>query len=217
MNSVEIKICGLNRRDDAAAALDLGADYIGFVLYAGSARFISGIRLAKLLDGLSAEKKAIGVFVNESRAVVEKIASDCNLFAIQLNGNERAEEFVEMTVPVWRSVRFLDGHCSPLPGKWPASRYVVDSAIPGLYGGTGKTADWKKAARFASRHPTMLAGGLTPGNVAIAILVTRPAGVDVSSGVERNPRRKDRAKMKAFIERSRAEYDKTTQSKDIGN
>lgn len=204
MNRVEIKICGLSRRDDAAYALDLGADYIGFVLYDGSSRFISGTRLARLLDGLPGEKKAIGVFVNESRARVDKIASDCNLFAIQLNGDEQAKEFEDMTLPVWRSIRFLNGTCSPLTGKWPAIRYVVDSAIHGLYGGTGEIADWKKAARFANKHPTMLAGGLTPGNVANAILATRPAGVDVSSGVERNPRRKDRAKMKAFIDNARA-------------
>ena len=199
MASIEIKICGLARRDDAAYALDAGADYIGFVLYAGSPRCVSALKLAQLLDGISRPRKAVGVFVNESRANVEKIATDCDLFAVQLNGDESAADFEDMPVPVWRSIRFRNRICRPTPAKWMAARYVVDSAVPGLYGGTGRPADWKLAAAFARRHPTMLAGGLTPANVANAVRTTQPAGVDVSSGVEKSPRRKDRERMAAFI------------------
>lgn len=204
MSVIEVKICGLTRRDDAAAALDMGADYIGFVLYAGSSRFIAAGKLAQLLDGISCRHKVIGVFVNETRANVEKIAADCNLFAVQLNGDEKADEFTGLKVPVWRSIRFRGRAQSPSAVKWPAARYVVDSAVPGLYGGTGKPADWKRAATFAARYPTMLAGGLNPGNVADAIRTVKPAGVDVASGVELNARRKDRAKMNAFIAEARA-------------
>jgi len=203
MTGIEIKICGLTRKDDAAAALDLGADYIGFVLFAGSPRFIEARKLMRLLDGITGPRKAIGVFVNESRKNVEKIASDCGLFAVQLNGDEAAADFAEMKLPLWRSVRFRGGDCSLRPHDWLADRYVVDSAVPGQYGGTGKTVDWKQAARFAGKHKAMLAGGLTPENVADGILVTRPAGVDVSSGVEKTARRKDLAKMTAFIKNAR--------------
>ena len=199
MTGIEIKICGLTRCDDAAYALEAGADYVGFVLYAGSPRCIGALKLARVLDRIHGRRKAVGVFVNESRANVEKIASDCDLFAVQLNGDEKAADFEGMCVPVWRSVRFRDKTCSPPPGKWKATRYVVDSALPGLYGGTGQPTDWKRAAIFAGKHLTMLAGGLTPANVADAVRAVRPAGVDVSSGVERSPRRKDRRKIAAFV------------------
>lgn len=203
MTGIEIKICGLTRKDDAAAALDLGADYIGFVLYAGSPRCIEPGKLIRLLDGIKGPRRAIGVFVNESRKVVEQVASDCGLFAVQLNGDEAALEFAGMKVPLWRSIRFRGADCSPRPQDWLVNRYVVDSAVPGQYGGTGRPADRKRAASFAREHKTMLAGGLTPANVADAILATRPAGVDVSSGVEKTARRKDLAKMTAFIKNAR--------------
>lgn len=203
MSRIEVKICGLNRLDDATAALDLGADYIGFVLYAGSPRYISAMKLARLLDRLPTPMKAVGVFVNESRAVVEKVAADCNLFAVQLNGDERSEEFSRMKIRVWRSIRLRNRAISPSPADWRVDRYVLDSVAPGLYGGTGRMVDWKQASMFAGKHRTMLAGGLTPDNVADAIQAVHPAGVDVASGVERNPRRKDRTRMKAFIENAR--------------
>jgi len=200
---IEVKICGLTRRDDAAAALDLGADYIGFVLFARSPRCIEAKKLARLLDGIPGPCKAIGVFVNESRKHIEKVASDCGLFAVQLNGNEPVMDFSGMTMPLWRSMSFQTGVRSIRPQDWLADRYVVDSVVPGKFGGTGRTADWKQAALFARKHQTMLAGGLTPENVAEAIRATRPTGVDVSSGVERDPRMKNRAKMAAFIENAK--------------
>ncbi|MEI6971872.1 MAG: phosphoribosylanthranilate isomerase [bacterium] len=213
MKRTEIKICGLTRRDDAAAAVDMGADYIGFVLYRGSPRFIAHARLARLLDGIPGKTKVVGVFVNENRANIERIARDCNMFAVQLNGDELASEFRGLALPVWRSVRFEDrrGAC-PRPESWPATRYVVDSSVPGLYGGTGTPADWKRAKALAARQQVMLAGGLTAGNVAAAIRLVRPAGVDVSSGVEHNPRRKDHRKMALFIQNAGIHEDTTREN-----
>jgi len=201
--SVEVKICGLTNRDDAQAALDLGADYLGFVLYSRSPRGISSNKLSVIIDALPSGIKSVGVFVNESRAKVEKIASDCGLYAVQIHGDEPAGDFADFPCRVWRAVKHVSGLWKPLPETWNAERYVVDSSIAGLYGGTGVIADWKVSAGFVKEHPAMLSGGLTPENVADAIRATRPLGVDVASGVEAAPGKKDAGKLREFIQNAR--------------
>lgn len=200
---LEIKICGLTDSDDVKYALELGADYIGFVLYQRSPRGIEPLTMAKLLDKVGLPCKAVGVFVNMPRAEVEKIAADCSLYAVQLHGDESAEEFIDMALPVWRAVRLNDGRCFPDVSGWQAERYVVDAAVPGEYGGTGETTDWKAARVLAEKVPVMLAGGLTPGNVADAVKAVAPLGVDVASGVEYAPGLKDHRKMEDFIKGAR--------------
>ncbi|MDD4870322.1 MAG: phosphoribosylanthranilate isomerase [Kiritimatiellae bacterium] len=203
--SVEVKICGITNRDDALCALDLGADYLGFVLYAKSPRAITAKSLSKLLDALNCKCKAIGVFVNECRAQVEKIAVDCGLHAVQIHGDELFSEFIHFPVPVWRAVKFVAGAWNPLPERWKAARYVVDSSVPGMYGGTGVAGNWKEAACFVNKHPSMLSGGLTPENVSEAIRIVRPTGVDTASGVELRPGKKDVGKLEIFLRKVKAE------------
>ena len=202
--NMEVKICGLTNRDDALSALDLGADYLGFVLYPESPRAISARLLAGLLDKLGRKCRAVGVFVNEDRKLVETIASDCGLYAVQIHGDEPADDFAGFPVPVWRAVRYVSGSWQPLPGKWKAERYVVDSAVPGMYGGTGIAGDWKEAASFVKEHRAMLSGGLTPDNISEAIRIVRPLGVDTASGVEAMPGRKDIRKLEDFLRKARA-------------
>ncbi len=197
---MDIKICGLTNIDDAKAARDAGADFLGFVLYARSPRGITATALRRIAEELGEECRLVGVFVNEVPERVVEIASDCGLYAAQLHGDEAHREFAGMSLPVWRSVRFMhDGVFHPAPDQWPAARYVVDSFIPGVYGGTGMTADWARAASLAARFPVMLAGGLTHQNVAEAVVTVHPMGVDAASGVESEPGKKDHAKIKAFI------------------
>jgi len=207
MSKVEIKICGLTRIEDARAALDLGADYLGFVVYAGSPRGIDVHKLVKMMDGLPSTGKAIAVFVNESRSRVEQIAIDCGLFAVQLHGDEQPDEFAGLSVPIWRSVAFGKDVPAFFPEEWGVDRYVIDSSLPGAYGGTGRPADWRKAAEFAGRYPAMLAGGLTVDTVAVAIRTVRPLGVDVASSVEKRPGVKDHDKMASFIFNARRASD----------
>ncbi len=202
---MDIKICGLTNIDDARAARDAGADFLGFVLYSRSPRGISETALRNIADELDGSCRLVGVFVNELPDRVALIASDCGLCAVQLHGDELHREFAGLPVPVWRSVRLLhDEAPDPAPDQWPAARYVVDSFIPGVYGGTGVKADWGYAAALAKSFPVMLAGGLTRENVAEAIGVVQPVGVDAASGIEREPGRKDHAKIKAFIAAARS-------------
>lgn len=210
---IQIKICGLTNFSDAKAALEAGADFLGFVLYAGSSRCISATALRRIAERFQGNPKAIGVFVNEQRDTVLQIASDCNLYAVQLHGDEAHDDFKSLEIPVWRSLRIQpacshppeaqrtgrESLISPMPEKWPAARYVVDAAVPGRYGGSGMIADWPAAADLAKRVPVMLAGGLTPDNVREAILIVQPLGVDIASGVEKAPGKKDYGKLKAFI------------------
>lgn len=201
--TVEIKICGMTNAEDARAALELGADYVGFVLYAGSKRHVTPTALRRLVEATPALTGVVGVFVNMPRREVEQVAKDCGLKAVQLHGDEAVAEFASMPVPVWRAVKRVGATWVPAPAHWPAPRYLVDAAVPGQYGGTGQVADWPAAAEMARAHPVMLAGGLTPENVAEAVRVVQPLGVDVVSGVEREPGRKDHARMAAFIRAAR--------------
>lgn len=200
---MDIKICGLTNLADARAALEAGADFLGFVLYPESPRGIAARTLRRIMDRLPGTPRAIGVFVNEAREEVLRVAADCGLYAVQLHGDETARDFAQMLLRIWRAVRLGRGAPRPAPEDWPAERYVVDAAVRGAYGGTGRPADWRRAAVLARAHPVMLAGGLTPANVADAIRQVRPMGVDVASGVEKSPGKKDLRKLKAFIRAAR--------------
>jgi phosphoribosylanthranilate isomerase len=197
-----IKVCGLTTVADARWAVEQGATYLGFVLYRGSPRCVTPKHLRRTVEGLPRGVRVVGVFVNEDSAVVRSIAEECRLHAIQLHGDEDPRLFRDMPVPVWRAVRLQGGVWTPDPAAWQPEQYLMEAASPG-YGGSGMTVDWDAAAQFAAQHRALLAGGLTPANVAAAIEKVKPAGVDVSSGVEAMPGRKDPEKVKAFIRAAR--------------
>jgi len=200
----DVKICGLTCLDDALAAFEAGADYLGFVLYDKSPRGIADAALRRIVDRLPGGARAIGVFVNHARETVATVAADCGLHAVQLHGDEDAGDFEGFETRLWRAVRCREGRFEPAPESWSAERYVVDAAVAGEYGGTGTAADWTAAARLAGRCPVMLAGGLTELNVADAVRAVAPLGVDTSSGVEREPGRKDARKVASFIRNAKA-------------
>jgi phosphoribosylanthranilate isomerase len=196
----EIKLCGITNLDDARAACEAGADYLGFVLYKKSPRSILPDDLRRIREKLDKTTKCVGVFVNEPPRTVLKIAQDCLLHSVQLCGEEQYESFRTFPLPVWRVIRLKNNELQPMPSAWKAERYVLDTAQAGFYGGTGLTADWNMAARVAKEHKIMLAGGLTLENIAAAIRIVKPFGIDVSSGIESRPGKKDREKMRFFIE-----------------
>ena len=209
---VRIKICGLTSLDDALAAVDLGADYLGFNFYAKSPRRIEPAACAAICAELArraAPVKTVGVFVNHTQAEVTAILAACGLDLAQLHGDEPNEHLAALG---GRAFKGLRGEAAPAaselaelarlgPGR-PA--FLLDAHSPNLYGGTGQTADWQAASAIAAQYPIFLAGGLTPTNIAAAITQVRPWGVDTASGVESAPAKKDASKMEAFINNARA-------------
>ncbi len=196
---MEVKICGLTNFEDARVAVDAGADYLGFVLYEKSPRAVTPEQVAVIVGALGDGVRSVGVFVNEAPDVVERVVRECGLYAAQIHGDEEPEPFCGLEFPLWRAVWIEDEIAIPDPESWVAGRYVIDAAVPGQYGGSGITADWDVAAQLARKVPVMLAGGLTVDNVRDAVRIVQPLGVDVSSGVEREPGRKDHDAVRKFL------------------
>lgn len=198
----KIKICGIKTVTDALAAIEAGTDYLGFNFYPKSPRFIEKQACAEITLALMREYphiKLVGVFVNSSFDEVKEILSSCSLDLAQLHGDETAEM---LSVLDGRGFKAFRGIPESINGfaKKEAPAFLVDAAVKGVYGGSGVTADWDDAAELAKKYPLLLAGGLTPENVAEAVRRVQPWGVDVASGVESAPGKKDPSRMKAFVQ-----------------
>jgi phosphoribosylanthranilate isomerase len=161
---------------------------------------VTAEQVKKILARVGSDARAVGVFVNALRDEVLRTAEACGLYAVQLHGDEQAADFQDTGLRVWRALRVGPNGPQPAPEDWAVERYVVDAAAPGIYGGTGVEADWAQARLLARCMPVLLAGGLTSETVAEAIRDVRPRGVDVVSGVESVPGRKDRRKMRRFVD-----------------
>jgi phosphoribosylanthranilate isomerase len=199
---VRVKICGITNGRDARAACDLGAYALGFNFYEKSPRVIAPASAWKVRQRLPPEVQAVGVFVNWKPAVVVALAKSLQLSAVQLHGDElpRDAAFCAKTLPVIKAFRVNADFSLAELGKFRAvSGFLLDAARAGQYGGTGQTIDWVLARRAAARRPIILAGGLTPENVADAILSVRPYALDVASGVESRAGKKDHSKMREFF------------------
>jgi phosphoribosylanthranilate isomerase len=196
----KIKICGIKTVTDALAAIDLGADLIGFNFYPKSPRYVE----VGVCRGIMSKVRQIGrvtcvgVFVNASVGEVHATMDTCGLSLAQLHGDETVEfmnALEEKSFKAFRGIpESVDGFA-----RNDAPAFLVDASIKGLYGGSGVTADWDGAAELAKKYPFLLAGGLTQENVAEAVRRVKPWGVDVASGVESAQGKKDPSKMKAFV------------------
>jgi phosphoribosylanthranilate isomerase len=204
---MHIKICGLTNLDDTLAALDAGADFLGFNFYAPSPRYITPEACGRIQGELArrgSRATGVGVFVNSPSAEVANTLDACGLNLAQLHGDERPEQLTRLWGRAFKAVRnpvaLTDAELEALTAGSPGQPVLlVDAQAPNLYGGSGLLADWQAAARVAARYPIFLAGGLNPANVAAAVEQVKPWGVDVASGVEAAPGQKDHAKMKAFV------------------
>ena len=197
----KIKICGIKTVDDALAAMDAGADLLGFNFYPKSPRYIT---VGQCRDVMSVMRKYgqityVGVFVNASVAEIRATMETAALTLAQLHGDETSEMVRSLDGRAFKAFRGVPDRLNGF-AREDAPALLVDASVKGAYGGTGITADWKSAAELAKHVPLLLAGGLTPGNVAHAVSQVRPWGVDVASGVESSPGVKDAAKMKAFVQ-----------------
>lgn len=203
MNGIKVKICGITNAEDAKAAVDAGADAIGFVLYRKSPRFVEAELVKRIVAGLPPFVSPVGVFVNEDMKKVRDLMDSCGLALAQLHGDENAAYCEALGRPVLKGIRLRDRSTllalAEYSGRALVRGFVVDAFSEETYGGTGQVADWTLAAEAAEAAKVLLAGGLTPENVGKAIEQVKPYGVDVSSGVEASPGKKDHAKIQAFI------------------
>lgn len=181
-----------------------GADALGFVLYRNSPRYVPTAVLKRIIATLPPFIISVGVFVNEEIGVVQNVMDDCGLTLAQLHGDESAAYCEELGRPIIKGIR-LQGpntllNLAELKGRAQVRGFLLDAFSEKGYGGTGELADWALAAEVAKVSDILLAGGLTAGNVQEAIQQVHPYGVDVSSGVEASPGKKDAAKVQAFIQ-----------------
>lgn len=202
---MRIKICGIKTISDALAALDAGADMLGFNFYPKSPRHI-GVGTCR--DIMSVMRKYghvtyVGVFVNASIEDVRATMDTCGLNLAQLHGNETSAMMRSLYGKAFKAFRGIPENLNGF-ARDDAPALLVDASVKGAFGGTGVTADWMGAAELARHYPILLAGGLTPENVARAVRQVRPWGVDVASGVESAPGSKDAVKMKAFVKAVRS-------------
>jgi len=200
---VRIKICGITAIDDALHAIDCGADALGFVFYERSPRAIAPDKAQAIIAKLPSFVTVVGLFVNEVPAIIRAIADECHLDVIQYHGDETPETVRMAPRRAIRALRIRENETLAEIDHYPASGLLIDAWVAGAFGGTGVLSNWQIAAEIAQKRPLILAGGLTPDNVAEAIQTVRPYGVDVSSGVEEAPGRKDKKKVAAFIRAAR--------------
>ncbi|MBD0315582.1 MAG: phosphoribosylanthranilate isomerase [Nitrospiraceae bacterium] len=204
---VKVKICGITNAEDASVAVSAGADALGFVFYRKSPRFVEPSVVRTIVAGLPPFILSVGVFVNEDLSIVRAIVDECGLSLAQLHGEETAEYCAKLGRPVLKALRMKNPGAVLALADFQAHAhvrgYLIDAYSEQAYGGTGHTVDWGLAAEAARSATVVLAGGLTPANVSGAIRQVGPYGVDVSSGVEAQPGKKDPAKVKAFIEAAR--------------
>ena len=213
MDSVKVKICGLANLDEARLAVEMGADLLGFNFYPPSPRYIDPLACARIVAGLQLQPRVItvGVFVNAQPAAIAAILDECGLDLAQLSGDEPPEVLAALGDRAFKALRpsgpeAMETALLCYPTRSTAPAWLVDAYRPGEYGGTGHTADWSLAHSLARQAPILLAGGLNPGNVTAALQQVRPWGVDVASGIESAPGRKDHRQMSAFISAVRS-YD----------
>jgi len=203
---VHVKICGITNAADALAAVDAGANLLGFNFYAKSPRYISEADAAEIRSQLPKKAKAVGIFVNTAPAEVVALCKSLKLHAAQLHGDETPEEVAELasSLPVYKAFRVEPDFPLVTLDEYPdAYAFLFDAAHTGQYGGTGHTTDWDVARRAAVGRRIILAGGLKVENVAAAVRIVRPYGIDVASGVESKPGKKDHGLLREFVEEVR--------------
>jgi phosphoribosylanthranilate isomerase len=203
---VGVKICGITNAADALAAVEAGANLLGFNFYEKSARYLTESAAAKIRSQVPENVESVGIFVNASAADIAALCNSLKLHAAQLHGDEPPEAVAELarSVPVIKAFRVEpEFSLKTLDEYGDAFAFLFDAATTGQYGGTGRTTDWDVARRAAKDHRIILAGGLKVENVAAAVRIVRPYGIDVASGVESKPGKKDHGRLREFIQEVR--------------
>jgi phosphoribosylanthranilate isomerase len=190
-----VKICGITNLRDALCAVEAGADYLGFIFYPKSPRYIAPDRAASIIHQLPDRVTPVGVFVNDSREVINKVIAGCGIRLIQLSGDESPDDCRNYPVNVWKAFRIRDPGNVRRTADFQLDAALLDGARDAEYGGSGERADLSVAGAMKSFHRLVLAGGLSPENIVDAISSVDPFAVDVNSGVEHAPGIKDHTKI----------------------
>lgn len=202
--SVRVKICGITRMEDALAAVEAGADALGFVFYPKSPRCVSVETAREIAQALPPFASPVGVFVDAPMEHVKQTYERAGLRAVQLHGNETPAYCAALGVPAVKAFRVRGAVDFPFEAYQGCAAFLLDAYVKGEPGGTGRAFRWELARDACRRRRVILAGGLTPENAAKAVQTVQPYAVDVSSGVEVSPGVKDHAKTAAFIRTAKA-------------
>ncbi|MCC6273304.1 MAG: phosphoribosylanthranilate isomerase [Deltaproteobacteria bacterium] len=200
-----VKICGLTNLNDTLDAVELGADYLGFNFYPDSPRFVDYEVAERIFEEIPTNIPKVGVFVNEDIGKVVDLAIELGLDMLQFHGDESPESLNGLGRPWYKAFRLKAPEDLAEIPKYQCDWILVDAYSEKAYGGTGLTAHWDlvhEAGKFGKK--VILAGGLNPDNVAVAIATVKPFMVDVASGVEASPGQKDRHKMEVFISKAKS-------------
>ncbi len=200
---VRVKICGITTVDDALMVVEAGADALGFVFYEKSSRAVSPQKAAAIIAKLPPFVQAVGLFVDADPERINWVADFSGLDLVQLHGDEEPESCADIRRRVIKAFRVKDAASLSSLGRFKAAGYLLDAWSPNAYGGTGQTFDWNLVRELASCRPIILAGGLSSDNVRDAVDILKPYGVDVSSGVELSPGKKDPQKVREFIRQAK--------------
>ena len=198
-----VKICGITSAEDALAAVEAGADALGFVFVPDTPRLVHPDIAAQIVAGLPPLVTPVGVFMDQPLEEVLQIAARCKLQVIQLHGAEPESFSRRIPFKVIKAIRVRDATDLHPMATYPAHAFLLDAFVEGRPGGTGTPVRWDLAAQAKGQVPVILSGGLRPDTVALAIRRVRPYGVDVSSGVEAFPGRKDHQKVREFVAAAR--------------
>jgi phosphoribosylanthranilate isomerase len=196
---VKIKICGITNVEDALAAAEAGVDALGFNFFRKSPRYVEPARAAEIINRLPPFVMPVGVFVNEREEKIRDIMFTTGIKVLQLHGDERPEFCERFANRVIKAFQVKDKDSLKHMVHYHVSALLLDSYHDGLRGGTGTTFDWHLAVVAKTFGPVILAGGLTPSNVAEAVKLVQPYAVDVAGGVEKDKGVKDQSKMKKFV------------------
>jgi phosphoribosylanthranilate isomerase len=205
---IKVKICGITNLEDALTAIDAGADALGFVFHPKSPRHVFPEQAAAIIRHLPPFVHTVGLFVNEPLNTVNATVDQCGLDLVQLHGEEDAGYCDLVKRRVIKTFRVKDITSLEPMRNYRVAAFLLDAWSPAAHGGTGQTFNWEIAACASQSNRIILAGGLAPGNVAEAVCKVRPYAVDVSSGVESRPGKKDSRKIVDFISSAKSALDR---------
>ncbi|MCC6398944.1 MAG: phosphoribosylanthranilate isomerase [Bacteroidetes bacterium] len=204
---MRIKICGITRMEDALAAVEAGADAVGFIFTPQSRRYIRSADAGAIIASLPSEILPVGVFVNPTRDHVHETIRRTGIRAAQFHGEESPDDIRGYNLFVIKAHRVTPDFTPSVLHSYKADAHLLDAYVEGIQGGTGNVFDWHVAEEARAYGTIVLSGGLTPENIERAIRTALPDAVDVSSGVESQPGVKDAGRMKRFVERAQAAFD----------